>query len=46
MIQVGKKCLWLGIILSAISIAIFLIPLYDWNITIAGMHLVPTGPYM
>ncbi|HYL66200.1 MAG TPA: hypothetical protein VEU72_03515 [Nitrosopumilaceae archaeon] len=42
----AKNCLLLGIILSAISIAIFLIPLLIGISLLPHWHLVPTGPYM
>jgi len=42
----AKNCLWLGIILSAISIAIFLIPLLIGISLLPHWRLVPTGPYM
>ena len=42
----AKNCLWLGIILSAISTAIFLIPLLIGISLLPHWHLVPTGPYM
>jgi len=40
----AKNCLWLGIILSAISI--FLIPLLIGISLLPHWHLVPTEPYM
>jgi hypothetical protein len=42
----AKNCLWLGIILSAISIAIFLIPLLIGISLLPHWRLVPTGSYM
>ncbi|HEV2193305.1 MAG TPA: hypothetical protein VGR54_06795 [Nitrosopumilaceae archaeon] len=42
----AKNCLWLGIILSVISIAIFLIPLLIGISLLPHWHLVPTGSYM
>jgi len=42
----AKNCLWLGIILSAISIAIFLIPLLIGISLLPHWRLAPTGPYM
>ena len=42
----AKNCLWLGIILSTISIAIFLIPLLIGISLLPHWRLVPTGPYM
>ena len=42
----AKNCLWLGIILSAISIAIFLIPLLIGISLLPHWRLTPTGPYM
>jgi hypothetical protein len=42
----AKNCLWLGIILSAISIAIFLVPLLIGISLLPHWSLVPTGPYM
>jgi hypothetical protein len=42
----AKNCLWLGIILSAISITIFLIPLLIGISLLPHWRLVPTGPYM
>ena len=42
----AKNCLWLGIILSAISIAIFLISLLIGISLLPHWHLIPTEPYM
>jgi len=42
----AKNCLWLGIILSAISIAIFLIPLLIGISLLPHWRFVPTGHYM
>jgi len=42
----AKNCLWLGIILSAISIAIFLIPLLIGISLLPHWHLAPTEHYM
>jgi hypothetical protein len=42
----AKNCLWLGIILSAISIAIFLIPLLIGISLLPHWRLAPTVPYM
>ena len=42
----AKNCLWLGIILSAISIAIFLIPFLIGISLLPHFRLIPSGPYM
>ena len=42
----AKNCLWLGIILFAVPIAIFLIPFLIGVSLLPHWHLVPTGPYM
>ena len=42
----AKNCLWLGIILSAISIAIFLIPLLIGISLFPHFPRIPTGPYI
>jgi len=42
----AKNCLWLGIILFAIPIIIFLIPFLIGVSLLPHWRLVPTGPYM
>jgi len=42
----AKNCLWLGIILSAISIAIFLIPLLIGISLFSHFPRIQTGPYI
>ncbi len=42
----AKNCLWLGIILSAISIAIFLIPLLIGVSLLPHFRPIQTGPYI
>jgi hypothetical protein len=42
----AKNCLWLGIILSTISIAIFLIPFLIGISLMPHLRLIQTGPYM
>jgi hypothetical protein len=42
----AKNCLWLGMILFAISIAIFLIPLLIGISLLPHWRLDPTGHYM
>lgn len=42
----AKNCLWLGIILFAISIALFLIPFLIGISFLPHWRFAPTGPYM
>jgi len=42
----AKNCLWLGIILSAISIAIFLVPLLIGISLFPSLHNIRTGTYI